>query len=771
MRCRRMQASGRGRTMLVVGSIFVLAALLAIVVSGGCAKRRPPSIVLITFDTTRADYVGCYGVQPAHTPTLDSLAAAGIRFTQAVTPVPLTLPAHASLLTGLNPTRHGVRDNGAYHLDASVPVLADQLRKNGYQTGAFVSAFVLARQFGLDRGFDDYDDALYNERSGFRTNRAALRWTERLDAARPFFLWVHYYEPHAPYHPSARFRALPGLSPYAQEVTAADAAAGELLGALRARGLLKNAAIVCVGDHGEGLGTHGEDEHGIFLYDEAVRVPFLLDLPKGPGSKVIEAPVSLIDIAPTLLDAAGLPALAGAEGASLMPLIRGAAFTPRPAEYCETFCPEFDYGHSALRALRTPRWKYILAPQPELYDLAQDPEERRNLCTEQPDTARAFAKRLDRYVASAAVPSSRAIALSPEDLERLQSLGYVSGGEAPQPSGQALPDPKSMIPVLRDFAAAKEALYAERLPEAVAGFRKVLERSPENGVAALNLGKSLMRLHRPEEAVAVLRRAWGLAPANTILAAELGEACRLAGRPAEALEPFRIAMRDPLHPWNGLLGTVRCLLATGRLDEARKTLAGVAGGSDAQTCDLAGHVDRYAQIKARLGTEPGNQRLALELAGAAFDLGLYDEVRAVLRFRSADGAIEGMRHRILGSVAGTEGNAAEALAEFEQAAAALPGDPQVMRHLAAFYLAAGRPKDALAAIDKALSLGPPDASLCYNQACAHARLGESDAALRALEQAIRLGFDRGSKILEDPDLATLQDDPRLLELAEAAARR
>jgi arylsulfatase A-like enzyme/Flp pilus assembly protein TadD len=766
-----MERCDLGRTLLAVGSVIALTALLVLLIAGGCAKRRPLNILLITFDTTRADHIGCYEGQPAHTPTLDSLAAAGIRFTQAVTPVPLTLPAHASVLTGLNPTRHGIRDNGAFHLDPSLPVLADQLRKNGYQTGAFVSAFVLARQFGLDRGFDTYDDALFNERSGFRTNRAALRWADHLDVARPFFLWVHYFEPHAPYHPSARFRALPGLSPYAQEVAAADAAAGELLGALRARGLLKNTAIVCVGDHGEGLGAHGEDEHGIFLYDEAVRVPFLLDLPKGPDQKVIATPVSLIDIAPTLLDATGLPALAGAEGVSLRPLIEGAAFTPRPAEYCETFCPEFNYDHSALQALRTPRWKYIRAPEPELYDLAQDPDERCNLYAEQPDTARAFAKRLDRYTASAAAPSSRAMALSGEDLERLQSLGYVSGGKASQPSGRARPDPKAMIPVLRDFAAAKEALYAERLPEAVAGFRKVLERSPENVVAALNLGKCLTRLHRPDEAVEVLLRAWGLAPENTTLAADLGEAYRLAGRPAEALEPFRVAMRDPLHQWDGTLGTVRCLLATGRLDDARKTLAGAVGGSEAQIRELAGKVDRYVQLRSRLEVEPGNERLKLDLAGAAFDLGLCDEIRAILRFRSSDGAIEGMRHRILGSVAGTEGNATEALVEFEQAAAGLPGDPQVIRHLAAFYLAAGRPKDALAAIDKALSLGPPDASLFYNQACAYARLGETDAALRTLEQAIRLGFDRGSKILEDPDLAALQDDPRLLELAEMASRR
>lgn len=345
-----MERRGRRSRLFAIGFLIAFLTLPALLLGpGGCAKRRPLSILLITLDTTRADYLGCYEGQPAHTPTLDSLAAAGFRFTQAITPVPITRPAHASMMTGLNPTRHGVRDNGAFHLSPSIPVLADQLQKNGYQTRAFISAFVLARQFGLDRGFDEYDDALYNERSGFRTNRAALRWADRLDASRPYFLWPHYCEPHAPYHPALRFRALNGLTPYAQEVAAADAAAGELLRTLRAKGLLKNTMIVAVGDHGEGLGAHGEDEHGIFIYDESVRVPLLINLPKGAGKKVIESPVSLIDLAPTLLDVAGLPPLVGIEGVSLMPLIKGTAYSPRPSEYRETFCPEYNYDHARCR--------------------------------------------------------------------------------------------------------------------------------------------------------------------------------------------------------------------------------------------------------------------------------------------------------------------------------------------------------------------------------------------------------------------------------------
>lgn len=771
MRFRGAKTSGEGRTILALGARHACAALAIWAAGIGCARQRPPDIILITFDTTRADHIGCYQDQPAHTPTLDSLAACGIRFTQAVTPVPLTLPAHASLLTGLNPTRHGIRDNGAYHLDPSIPVLAEQLKTSGYQTGAFVSAFVLARQFGLNRGFDAYDDALVGERSGLRTNQAALRWVERLDGERPYFLWMHYYEPHAPYQPPARFRALPGLSPYAQEVAAADAAAGELLAALRARGRLKHAAVVCVGDHGEGLGDHGEDEHGIFLYDEAVRVPFLLNLPREAGPRAVASSVSLIDVAPTLLDLAGLPALPDVEGASLMPCAHGAAFAARKAEYCETYCPEFNYDHSALQALRTSRWKYIRAPEPELYDLARDPEERRDLHAEAPDTARAIARQLDRYLASVTAPSSEAAELSGEDLERLQSLGYVSGGRPSQPVRRALPDPKAMIPVLRDFAAAKEALYAERLPEAVEGFRKVLARSPENVVAALNLGKCLTRLQRPGEAVEVLSRAGSLAPENTTLAAELGEAYRLAGRPADALAPFRRAMRDPLHQWNGTLGTVRCLLAMDRIEDARLTLAGAHGGPPGQVSELRGKVDRYLQLKARLVAEPGEERLRLDLAGVALDLDLRDQVRAVLHFRSADSTIDGRRHRLLGTVAGIEGDAAEALVEFEQADARLPGDPHVLRNLSGLYLAAGRPGDALAAIERALRLGPVDASVLYNQACAFARLGETEAALRALEQAVRAGFNRGSKILEDPDLAALRASPRLLELAEMASRR
>jgi len=765
---------------LLVVTLFLLDA--------GCGRRRPPDVVLITLDTTRADHIGCYHGRPAHTPTLDSLAAAGVLFTQAVTPVPLTLPSHASMLTGLNPPRHGVRDNGAFRLGPSIPVLTERLAQAGYRTGAFVGAFVLARSFGLDRGFETYDDKMYNTRSGYRTIRAALEWIKSGDAGRPFFLWVHLFEPHAPYEPSARFRALEGLSPYAQEVAEADAIAGQLLASLRAQGRLDHAVVIVAGDHGEGLGDHGEDEHGIFIYDETMRVPFLLSLPKGPRGVQVTAPVSLVDLAPTLLEASGAAPLSDVEGMSLLPLLlqRGGAgsrtaaspagSSARRSEYIESLCPDLDYDHSPLHGLRTPRWKYIRAPRPELYNLERDPGEQRNLWNDEPDTARIFAERLDRYLAALPAIPSGVTSLSTEDLERLRSLGYLTGHESAAGGDRALPDPKDMVPVLPRFAAAKEALYHGRLEEAVAGFRAVLSSLPGNSVAALNLGASLINLDRPDEAAAALRDAWERDPRNAALGSLLADALRRSGRPRDAMEIYRLSLAEPTRRVQSAVGIARCLIDDGRAREARDQLATILSpGSTAapagEAAALLRRVDRYLELQGRRGSEPGSEPLRLELASAAMELERHMEARELLGFTSSEPRMEGARHRLLGTLAGQEHDYATALIHFRRAAGLLPQDPVVFRHLAAVLLAAQKPLEARDAIERALSLTRPDASLYYNKACVHARLGEVEPAFEALRRAVELGFERGSKILQDPDLASLREDPRLAELADAAARR
>lgn len=759
----------RFRSLRWLAGALLLA--LPLLLFARCGKRTPTSVLLITLDTTRADHLGCYGDARAHTPTLDSLAACGVRFTQAITPVPITTPAHATILTGLNPARHGVRDNGSGALDPSVPLVQERFEAAGYQTAAFVSTFVLERQFGLARGFEVYSDQLYNERLGLRTARAAARWIEGCDPKRPFFLWVHFYDPHWPYHPVEPYRSLDLPSPYAKEIAQMDDAACLLLQSLRRRGLLAHTLVVATGDHGEMLGEHGEPEHGVFLYESALRVPLLVSL-AGGRPRTCVAPVSLIDVAPTLLDAAHLPPLPEAEGASLMSLLEGKPRPARPAEYCETLYPENGFAHSRLYALRSPRWKYIRAPQPELYDLSADPAEARNLWSTQPDTVRAFGKRLDRYLRSLPAAPEMAHTISDADRERLESLGYVIGDNAATPDSVPLPDPKELTPQLGTWTAAREALDEHRWADAVPGLREVLRLSPHNTIAARHLGEALQRMGRHGEAVEVLDRALRLKPGNATLARHLAIALRKNGQPARAFEVYRIVAADPIQHWMGVMGMAGALLEQGRDAEAQALLARETAGRDdaGDALRMAERVARYNELRRSQVFGPGEERARLDLASAAFELALAEETRRALRFRSSDPAIEGARHRILGDLAGAMGETENAIAEFEQSLSGLPDDRYIHQHLAPLYLEANRPREALEAALRATALGPPNPVDLYNEACARARLGEIDAALAALQRAIEAGYHKAGKLLEDPDLTALQEDPRFIALAERAAR-
>jgi arylsulfatase A-like enzyme/Flp pilus assembly protein TadD len=729
-------------------------------------------VILITLDTTRADHIGCYGA-PAHTPTLDSLAASGVRFTQFMTPVPLTAPAHASILTGLNPPGHGVRDNGIHVLAERVPTLAERFRDAGYETAAFVSAYVLDRRFGLARGFSVYDDRFYNERSGARTTRAVLRWLRGREAGRPLFLWVHYYDPHRPWTPPEPWRSLDLPSPYACEIAAMDGAVGELLAGLRGAGLLDRAVVLAAGDHGEGLNDHGETEHGLFLYDEVLRVPLIAAWPHGLRAAVVDAPGSLIDVAPTLCALAGIEPPAGCEGSSLLPA-RGAnrkdGAAPVPvshrSEYAETLYPEHAFGHAALHALRTPRWKYVEAPQPELYRLDEDPRETRNLVSAEADTARRLAGRLARLRASLTEKAPSPAGLSAEEEERLRSLGYLAGSTAPTP--RQLPDPKEMIPYLEQLEAAKRALEAEQWAEAEAPLREILVRNPENLIAARQLGQALERQGRHAEAIGALEQAFRLDPRSVGTRRLLALVCRLSGRPERAIEIYRTLTEDPNEHWSAIQGEAGALTELGRVSDALVLLAGEESGpagEDARRMSRA--IERYRSLIAPGAGAPDGRR-RLEAAGLAFQLGLFSPCRSLLSFTAAAPPDEGARLRLLGDLEGQLNRHAEAVRAFEGAALRLPGDAYAPRHLAPLYLQVGRPRDAVRAAQAAQRIDPGNPVDPYNEACAHALLGDKDAALSALQRCLEQGYENPVRWYSDPDLDSLQDDPRFLELADRA---
>ncbi len=765
------------------GGVIPVLALLSVLgplMLSSCGTRpsEPRGVILVTLDTTRADRLGCYGHSPAVTPVLDSLAAHGTLFENAFTSVPVTLPAHSSILTGLLPTRHGVRDNGIYQLADSFLTVAEVFQDAGYQTGAFVSAFVLARAFGTAQGFATYDDRFYNERSAQMTSRAASRWLEQLDPQRSFFLWLHYYDPHVPLAPPEPFRSLPGIDMYDREIAAMDAGLGWFLTRLRQMGMLEHTDFVIVGDHGEGLGEHGEAEHGLFLYDATLRVPLLVVRHDGRGAgRRVKSLATVQDVVPTLLALANLRHPGRSDGVDLQELARDGRNNKDRNSYAETYFPETSFYHSHLFALRSLGWKYISAPRPELYDLEADPGELRNLVGDRPQTEAELSDRLQRLREQTLAEAQPGQDLDAEHLAQLQSLGYLGGGqlavEMSSGSGFVLPDPKDLGELAGVFSRGLAAIESGRLDEARTCLLAVIAGNPGNVIAHINLGKVLIRLGQPEAAVEHLEQAVTLSPRSATGRKFLGLAYQAAGHYHEALETFRRIEDDPVQGITAALEISRTQLLMGDPEEAQHTLRALADrlGGNAAVERMAQRVGDYIEARQRLDREPGNQELRLALAGAAIDLGALAHADDALRFRPLTPMMAARRHLMLGSVAGARGDDDVALAEYELALPLLRRDAYLRTQLVGLYLGADRISEALALSEELLREGLATPVAYYNQACALARLGRADEALQALQRAVHAGYDNVQNLLADPDLASLQASDGFQEVLDLAMDR
>ena len=526
------------RNRRLAAPLFVIAAAIVLVVAFGARKfvglssrsAEPPlNLLLVTLDTTRADHIGAYGYAFAKTSHLDRLAAEGVRFERAVAPAPITLPSHASLFTARYPFAHGVRNNGNFYLSDGIPTLTTVLHDRGYRTAAFVSSFILDRRYGLARGFDEYDDRLDSgkraivnfqvERRGDVTALKANEWLDgyaREAAGRPFFLWLHLYDPHEPYRPPHPFRDMFADRPYDGEIAFDDSVVAAVMDRLDRLGLLASTVIAVVGDHGESLGDHGEETHSMFVYESALRVPMILWRPgRLPAGTVVKPLVRVIDLAPTLLDLIGAaPALPGAEGRSLIPLINGRGAPPGSA-YAETYLPLFYMNWSPLRSLQDERWKYIDAPAPELYDLDRDPQEAENLADRERPRAAALKRALDG-VAGSGQGSMTVGRLDREALEKLAALGYVAtgGGDAQPARLDGRADPKSMIAVFNRLRSANAALRDGRFGDAIAVARAVLAEDPHNAFATIIVAGAQMNQSRYRDAIAGYRAYLDLVPTS-----------------------------------------------------------------------------------------------------------------------------------------------------------------------------------------------------------------------------------------------------------------
>jgi arylsulfatase A-like enzyme/Flp pilus assembly protein TadD len=549
------------------------------------ASQKPPrrNLVLITLDTTRADHLGSYGWKAARTPNLDALAARGTRFVRCDTAAPVTLPSHATILTGLYPPRTGVRDNGTFVLSDRVETVAERLAAHGYDTAAVVSAIVLARRHGLNQGFRLYDDDLgagyaagteVAERQAEPTTAAALAAAARLKP--PYFLWVHYYDPHEEYRPPTRFAA--AVSGPTRLYDAEIASMDEQIGVLLAK-LPKDVDVVVVGDHGEMLGEHGELHHGLLLYRAARRVPLIMAGPGVPARRTEECLVRTADIAPTLLALAGVPRPQGIDGASLLPLPGKACGR---TSYSESFLPFFAYKWYPLRSLSTDRFFYLHAPKSSLYQIPSDPDEKTDIAAEQPGALGLWEKRLRTQLKAAGETLDSKVrpenVLSEEQRRQLASLGYLGGsGGAVRPD---LPDPRAMADIADALHEAAASVQQGKCKEALPRLQEIVKKDPHNFPALTLAGNCLEDAGRWDSALALFQRASKENELSAVPVANAAGCLKQLGRRAEAEKEYRRALTLDASLGEAATNLAQLLGERGERAEALRVLdASIAAGS------------------------------------------------------------------------------------------------------------------------------------------------------------------------------------------------
>jgi arylsulfatase A-like enzyme/Tfp pilus assembly protein PilF len=630
--------------LLAVG--VLVAAVIALRPSGDPAERvarlsgrkglEKPNVILITLDTTRADRLGCYGYADARTPAIDGLARRGVLFSQAASPAPLTLPSHSSMMTGFYPTYHGVRLNGTSALSQQHVTLAETLSDAGYETSAFVGAFVLDGRWGLNQGFDVYDDRFDlkkvkhldlagTQRPANEVVDASLTWMNARETG-PFFTWIHLYDPHTPYAPPEPLfsefgrRGPAGL--YDGEIAFVDQQVERVLSWLRQTKLDQRTIVVIAGDHGEGLGSHGEGTHGYFIYDWALHVPLIVATPFDDLQGVrVDSQVSLVDIFPTVIALTGIEPKVKVKvhGRSLLPLMFQPAAPDAVYAYGESMAPDLQFGWSALHALRSPRYKFIDSTRPELYDLIADPGEATNIVSLQPQVAAAMAQELDRLIAETSrdAPALEQANLDKETLERLASLGYVAtsatstGRRRPGESGESsksrpLADPKDKLGVFiavqragelmsRDehaeaAHALESALLQEpampqallmlgscytalgRTAEAKARFDQVLKSDPESIPGLIGMANILLEAGQTDDVVTLCKRTLSVDPRNSQAYALLGEVFIGRKKPAEALPHLEKAVEIQPKITQNRVNLAAALVEVKEFDRAQQML-------------------------------------------------------------------------------------------------------------------------------------------------------------------------------------------------------
>jgi arylsulfatase A-like enzyme/Flp pilus assembly protein TadD len=656
------------------------------------------NVILITLDTLRSDRLSCYGSERVDTPNIDALAREGVRFTNAASTVPYTLPAHSSMMTGTYPPHHGVRENVGALLGDEIPTLAERLGDGGWETAAFVSAFVLDQRWGIGRGFDhyydDFDLSAFDtpnmgsvQRTGDETVAEAVRWLDERPAEKPFFLWLHLYDPHEPYTPPEPYKSRYPERPYDGEVAYTDSLIGDFRRALEERDQLEKSLLILTSDHGEGLGDHGEMFHGYYIYDSTIHVALIVRPPAmAEAGRVVDAPVSHVDLMPTVLEAAALPYPEVLHGSSLVPLMFGEQMTWKRGVYSESMYPLLHYGWAPLRSLRTDRFKLIDAPRQELFDLVDDPREKENLVEVKAEASldlgqelAELRKRIERDA-----PTGQEVELDEQELAQLQALGYMAGqgGVAVEEEEDvARADPKDKLVLHQAIMAAQS------------------------------------RMELPETAIQILEEV--LAEDDTIVDAHhtLGRIAGNQERFADAATHFQRALELDPENKNSLVGLASTYAALKRFDEA-----------------LVGY-RRLIEISGK------DTNASIAMADIYVTREHYAEAAAILEDAIAGGAKQSIVYNKLGEVRAEEGRPEVAASLFEQAIRMAEEFPMPHFNLGVIYAERGEINRAISQYERAIELEPRFFKAQFNLGRLYGKMGRIERQRELWEASIESNPD------------------------------
>ncbi len=658
-------------------------------------RPRPRlNLFLVTLDTTRADRMGCYGYRPAQTPALDDLAQRGVLFEKCYTVVPLTLPSHATMFTGLSPREHGIHDNGAGRLSSQPPVLADILRTEGYDTGAFVASFVLNAKFGLNRGFETYDDDLsgggyadhdiHRRRDGQLVVDKALEWLGLRSDRKPFLCWVHLFDAHSPYKPRTeifgeRFRD----QPYDAGIAYADQQLQRIIDHLKARGLDQNTLIVVVGDHGEGLGEHAEREHGHMLYNSTLHVPLVVCYPSAFKQRHrVSAAVSLTDLFPTILDCLAIGRTAAQTARSFRPALRGDTIASRTC-FGETDAPLTAHGAAPQRCVISDSWKFIRSPQAELYNLDSDPGETQNLIKQEPDKQRQLDELISKWEASAVPQGAGEVRLSEAEQRRLASLGYLGQGAVPADGLlEKLPDIKDRIVCHNLLSDALDLLRNGQAQEAVVAVDKLLQQTPDYLPAQIFQGEALRLAGRPADAEKVFRKVLKNKPDETEAGLKLGMVLAQQDKNQEALKQLRKVLKDNPE-------SAECHLQIGIVLKNLKSFQ-----------------EAYREMTVALELDPESPDAHYQFAILLSSLGQPAQALAEYRMAIKYAPDWAAPYSEIAVTLGQQSNLPEAVEYALKAMQLEPKNSDYQYNLGIMYVASGRPEAAVGPLSEAVRLRP-----------------------------------------------------------------